>query len=160
MRKQASLQVLMIPRVTFSDRAGSPEEEYWGSGFWRHSMCLLGGLGNWLRAWRWCPGGPAREAGVGMGQLWCPGYSQAPLRVTCMSPSGCPRTPRSKGREGRACGVGACESYWAQNWGRWTGGGSNGVGAGPVASDFGCLTQQGMFVEGPPGPEGPAVSIL
>lgn len=32
------------------------------------------------------------------------------------------------------------------------------VGAGPVASNFGCRTPQGMFVEGPPGPEGPAVS--
>lgn len=35
-----------------------------------------------------------------------------------------------------------------------------GVGAGPVASNLACLTPQGMFVEGPPGPEGPAVSAL
>lgn len=44
--------------------------------------------------------------------------------------------------------------------GRWIGGGSNRIGAGSEASNFGCLTPQGMFVEGPPGPEGPAVSIL
>lgn len=102
------------------------------------------------------------KAGVGVDQSWCPGCSQAPLGVTCMSPSGCPRTPGAKGREGRACSAGACKSHWSQNWGggRWIGGGSNRIGAGSEASNFGCLTPQGMFVEGPPGPEGPAVSIL
>lgn len=99
------------------------------------------------------------KAGVGVGQAWCPGCSRAPLGVTCMSPSGCPRTPRAKGREGRACSAGACKSHWSRTeWG-WIGGG-NGVDSGPGASDFGCLAPQGMFVEGPPGPEGPAVSIL
>lgn len=93
-----------------------------------------------------------------MGQSWCPGCSWAPLGVTCVSPSGCPRTPGAKGREGRACSAGACKSHRSQIRGRWTGGGNNGVGAGPVASNFGCRTPQGMFVEGPPGPEGPAVS--
>lgn len=34
------------------------------------------------------------------------------------------------------------------------------MGQMPLASNFGCLTPQGMFVEGPPGPEGPAVSVF
>lgn len=37
--------------------------------------------------------------------------------------------------------------------------GSRGGGAGPVVSDFSLWTPQGMLVEGPPGPEGPAVSV-
>lgn len=50
------------------------------------------------------------------------GCSQAPLGVTCVSPSGCPWTPGAEGREGGACGAGTRKSLWSLSRGLWEGG--------------------------------------
>lgn len=67
-------------------------------------------------------GGLQGPATARVGQPRSLGRSQAPLGVTCVSPSGCPWTPGAEGREGGACGVGTRKSPWSLSKGLWGGG--------------------------------------
>lgn len=160
MRKQAPLQVLRIPGVNFGDRVESPRRIL-GFGIpggkllseTQHALALVGwGTGLEL-------GGGVQEVLQGRLEL---GWGRCGVLAihgphwglhVCLPQVA--HGPRGlKGEKGEPAVLEP-----VSHTGRRTGGG-NGVGASPVAFNFGCLTPQGMFVEGPPGPEGPAVSML